>query len=353
MIRAIAPKAVLRPFHSRARSASSRAIRIVRAPCARPIALDLLDLHRQAVLRTGDLDQQDRRCVGRQPGVDVLLHRPGAQLIHHLQRRGDHSGGDDRRDGRRAVGDIGEVEQHRSHCRRILGQADADLGRDPEHPLRTDEHPAQVEPVRLRLLATEEGDTAVREDDLEPEDVRTGHPVGEAVWSSGVVRHVAADRARLLARRVGGEMEAVGGDRPGQVEVEHSRFDPRLPVDRIDGQDPVHLGRDDHDRCVERRRTSGQSRPRTASDERPSEVVGRQHAGANLGRRRREADHTRSAVDVGGVPAVQGELRCTDPDPLRGESPAELGEQLIVDRHARTVAAASGPTGRRRPRRAA
>ena len=51
--------------------------------------------------------------------------------------------------------------------------------------------------------------------------------LGEAVRPARVVGHVAADRARLLAARVGREVQAVGGDGPGEVEVEHARLDPR------------------------------------------------------------------------------------------------------------------------------
>ena len=57
-MRAMAPNADLRPFHSRARSASSAATRTVRAPCSRPTrsihptwcgdtAGEAVDLHEQ------------------------------------------------------------------------------------------------------------------------------------------------------------------------------------------------------------------------------------------------------------------------------------------------------------------
>ena len=53
--------------------------------------------------------------------------------------------------------------------------------------------------------------------------------LGEAVRPARVVGHVAADRARLLAARVGREVQPVGGDRTAEVEVQHARLDPRPP----------------------------------------------------------------------------------------------------------------------------
>jgi hypothetical protein len=42
------------------------------------------------------------------------------------------------------------------------------------------------------------------------------------------------------------------GDGSAQVEVQHTRLDPRDARVRIDRQHAVHLGRDDHDGVVER-----------------------------------------------------------------------------------------------------
>ena len=102
-----------------------------------------------------------------QPGVDVRLDGPQAQLVHHLHRRRHDPGGDHRADGRRAGVDRREVHQHRADRRRVGRQADAHLGRDAEHALAADEDPAQVVARRLGILAAEHGHVAVREHDLE------------------------------------------------------------------------------------------------------------------------------------------------------------------------------------------
>ena len=90
-------------------------------------------------------------------------------------------------------------------------------------------------------------DLAVGQHDLQGEHVRAGDARGEAVRPARVVRHVAADRARLLARRVRGEEEPERRELPVQVEVDHPGLDPRHPRGLVDRQDPVHLRGDDDD----------------------------------------------------------------------------------------------------------
>ena len=102
-----------------------------------------------------------------------------------------------------------EVEQHRAHRRRGLGQPDADLGGDAAHALAADERAAQVVAVDLAALAAEHDHLAVGQHDLEREDVRRRDAVGQAVRTTGVVGDVAADRAALLAARVRCEVQAV------------------------------------------------------------------------------------------------------------------------------------------------
>ncbi len=97
-----------------------------------------------AVRQPDDLDEQRRRRVDREPGVDVRLDRLQAQLIHHLDRGRHHAGGDDAAHGRGAVLDGVEVHQQRPHRRRVLGELDAHRGGDAEHPLAPDERAAQV-----------------------------------------------------------------------------------------------------------------------------------------------------------------------------------------------------------------
>ena len=155
-----------------------------------------------------------------------------------------------------------------------------------------------------------------------------GDAFGEAVRTAGVVRHVAADRARLLAARIGREVQAVFGDGAAEVEVEHSRLDPGPPCVRVDGANPVHLGeRDDH--CsVGRHGSPGQTGARAPGDERNAGVGGDAHARRHLGGGHGEADDGRHAGHVPGVATVQRQLGAAVADPVGAERPAQvLGER--------------------------
>ena len=66
------------------------------------IAVIALGVGLDAVGQPDDLDEQRRRRVDRQPGVDVRLDGLQAQLVHHLHRRRHDAGGDDGAHRRRA-----------------------------------------------------------------------------------------------------------------------------------------------------------------------------------------------------------------------------------------------------------
>ena len=99
-MRAMAPKADLRPFHHRARSAGSAATRTARAPWASRTSRTrcglVVDASRQAV----DLDEQHGGGVGRKAGVHVGLDHLDDGGVHHLQGGRDDAGGDDARSPR-------------------------------------------------------------------------------------------------------------------------------------------------------------------------------------------------------------------------------------------------------------
>ena len=61
-----------------------------------------------------------------------------------------------------------------------------------------------------------------------------GDAIGETVRAAGVVGDVAADRADLLARRIGRKMKPHRRQLFREVEIDHPGLDPRNPVDRVD-----------------------------------------------------------------------------------------------------------------------
>ena len=209
---------------------------------------------------------------------------------HHLQRGRNEAGGDDRAHARGRIVHRHEVDQQRAHRRRIGRQPHRDAGRDAERALAADEHAAEVVAGRLRVEPAEHHDSTVGQHDLDREHVRRRDAVGEAVRATRVVGDVAADRARLLARRVGREVQAVRCEGACEIEVDHTRLDPRDALVGVDGQDPVHLRRDDHDRTAEGHRTAGEPGAGTAGDERSAVCPRQPHARLHLGGGDREAD---------------------------------------------------------------
>ena len=121
----------------------------------------------------------------------------------------------------------------------------------PSEPTTT---PVQVVAGQVARGAAEPDDLAVREHDLEAEDVVRRDAVGEAVGPAGVLGDVAADRAGALAGGVGRVVEAVLGDRLAEVQVDDAGLDQRRPVLDVDLEDALHARHGDRARRRPRRR---------------------------------------------------------------------------------------------------
>ena len=90
----------------------------------------------------------------------------------------------------------------------------------------------------------------------------------EAVRAAGVLGDVAADRAGLLARRVGRVVEAVGGDRLRDLEVRHAGLDDDALAVEVDLEHAVHPRERDDDAVGDRQRAAREPGARAAGDER-------------------------------------------------------------------------------------
>ena len=177
------------------------------------VAADLLDrgrvlehLRRRAV----ELDDQHRAGARRVAGCDRGLDRLERERVHHLDRRRQDPGRDDVRD--RIARGVGRLEPREQRSNRLgyAQYAHDDPHGDAERALGADERAEQVGP---RVVARERDELAVGQDDVDGEHVVDREAVLEAVRAARVLGDVAADRADLLARRVGRVEEAVAGDR--------------------------------------------------------------------------------------------------------------------------------------------
>ena len=141
--------------------------------------------------------------------------RVDRQPIHHLDRRRNDAVRDDRRTPRRRPVDrcrtpassVCTASGRRSIRTRRLGD-------DGQRAFGADEHAEQIEAGRVERGAADLHQLAVRQHRLDAEHVVHGEAVLQAVRAAGVLGDVAADRADLLARRIGRVVAAERRDLP-------------------------------------------------------------------------------------------------------------------------------------------
>ena len=189
----------------------------------------------------------------------------------------------------------------------------------PSEPTIT---PRRSGPVRIERLAAELDDLAVGEDERQAGDVVCREAVLEAVRAAGVLGDVAADRADLLARRVGRVEEAVGRDGPRDVEVRDARLDDDALALEVDLEDPVHARERDDDAAGDRRRAAGEPGARAARDERHALAVAGAEHGLHVLRRAGQDDELgHRAMPGEPVALVDAELLRLGDDVLRARAP--------------------------------
>ncbi len=159
-----------------------------------------------------------------------------------------------------------------------------------------------------------------------------------------VLGDVAADRAHLLARRVGRVEVAVRRDRARDVEVRDARLDDDALALEVDLEDPVHPRERDDDPVGDRQRAAREPGARAARDER--DALPRAEPDDRLDVLGRAREH-----DGGGLRAPAGEpvavvvascsgsvITCASPE--RGP---QLVDEAGGERHGPILLAAVGP----------
>jgi len=172
---------------------------------------------------------------------------------------------------------IREHREQRLHRRRLRQELEHQLRRHREGSLATDDGGGDVVADHALLRAPPAAKRlAAHLHALEAEHVLAHHAVLEGARPAGVLRDVAAERARGQRRRIGREEEARRLDGVLQLERDHARLD---DGDEIVGVDLAHLGHAlgrEHDAAARRQAAAG-------------------HAGAGAARRDRDAMLARQA----------------------------------------------------------
>ena len=120
-------------------------------------------------------------------------------------------------------------------------------GRYPQGPFAAHEGAGQIQAEGIGILATQPDDLAAGEHYLQPEHVIGRDPVLEAMRSARVLGDVAAQRAGLLAGRVGGVVVAERGEDRGDVEIEDAHLHGHALIGDVDLEHLVHAAHlEDH-----------------------------------------------------------------------------------------------------------
>jgi hypothetical protein len=91
-----------------------------------------------------------------------------------------------------------------------------------------------------------------------------------------ILADVAADRARLLARRIGGIEQSVLHARVRQVDVDQAGLHARVAVLDVELEHIAHARETDHDAAGDGSCSTGKPRPRAAADD--GDLLAMQHA---------------------------------------------------------------------------
>ena len=147
--------------------------------------------------------------------------------------------------------------------------------------------------------------------------------------SAGVRGHVAADRARLLRRRIGGVVQPEVGHRAAEVEVEDAGLHPGHAGLDVDLEHPVHLGRDDHEGVVDGSRPARQAGPAAPGDERAAVARRGPDRERDVFGRTGKAHRDRVSGFCPGVAAVERELERLRARPTGAKSRFEVRDERV------------------------
>ena len=181
--------------------------RISRARCSRQTSATSAACVFGGFTQAIDLDQQHGRAIKRKSRVHVILDRANGPPIHHLARS--------RRDATRRNLDHGlrrviDRFVDREQSLRRFGQPrkfHRDFGHQSESAFGADEKPGEIVARRIERGAAKMNEFAARQHDLKRQHMIRRHAISERMRPAGIFGDVAANRASLLARWIGGEMQ--------------------------------------------------------------------------------------------------------------------------------------------------
>ena len=173
-----------------------------------PVVADGDHLFQQRIesrLRAVQFDHQHSRGIAGNAQREGVFHGVEDAAVHQLQRGRQDARSDDLAHDLRGVVDRGERGADRAASLRQPRQPSPNLGNDRQRPFAAANDSRQVQCGRV-LHRSEFYDLSVGQHNLQPGDVICRHALFERVRAAGIGGHVAADRGRALAGRIGGVM---------------------------------------------------------------------------------------------------------------------------------------------------
>ena len=160
---------------------------------------------------------------------------------------------------------------------RIARQPHPDLGDDRQRSFAADDRADQIQPDGILGRSAELHDAPVGQHRFDAQHVIHRDAVFQRVRPAGIRRHIAADRAGALARRIGSVVIAGALQSVGQPDVDHARLDDGIAVAKVDFQNPLHPREHDHHAAADRQAAAGQARSGSARQKRHASCIANLH----------------------------------------------------------------------------
>ena len=155
-----------------------------------------------------------------------------------------------------------------SVCTRPPENSNRDARRDRDGPFGADEEAEQIRSGRISERDAEVHDLAIGHHRLDFEHVMHGEPILQAVGAAGVLGHVPANRADLLAGVIRCVVKAERRHLARDFEIGDAWLDSHALVRDIDVEDTIETRQRDDDAARYRQRAAGEPRAVSAGHER-------------------------------------------------------------------------------------
>ncbi len=215
-----------------------------------------------------------------------IFHGAQRPAVQHFTRSGCDAAARDFDDGFRGVVHGLENGEQRFDGLRLAHQPYRDFSDDGQRSFGADEQASEIVAGGLGGFSADANDAAIGQDEFESGDVIRGDAVGQRVRAARVFRDVAADRAGLLARWIGREVQAEMLDGAREIEIHHAGLHHRAIIFRVHFENAVHPRKCDDDSALARERAAGKSGARASADDRRFIFIRKADNVGNVGGRR-------------------------------------------------------------------